>query len=353
MKTFIINFILLILFFSNQNLLANEKSTLDVKTEHKVQTKILFDEIYDIDLSGGHYNAVVEILLTWDGDTSLFDKKFGYETIHGNTYRNFISKIWHPEFLIQNATTPRKTFNKTLGVQDGKFELFEKFSVKLAIDAEMPSFPFGELDLYMEISSYSGNLKKMILVPDTMEIGHKDADGHGHVVIKGNWTLKDTGVAVQARNSLNHGGKEKFSYLISHVKVIHDYWDSVQKIIFPITAIIFLSMILNPFFPLNIERSSNGYWRAYGNWALFFAVPAYKFALAGSIPTTHYLGLIDFLFIFALLVVTVNLIFAFYSNYLFMHNETEKGNNLEKFSRTSFPVISALLFIALLLLILY
>jgi hypothetical protein len=130
---------------------------------------------------------------------------------------------------------------------------------------------------------------------------------------------------------------------------MHDFWDSVQQVIFPIAAIILLSMIINIFFPLNKERSLNGYWRAYGNWALFFAVPAYKFALADSVPTTHYLALIDVLFIFALLIVTSNLILSFYSNYLFMHEQTEKGNYVEKFTQRWFPLLSALLFILFLI----
>ncbi len=334
---------------SGQNFSVVENSTLTSGTEHEVRAKVLFEGIQNIDLSRGHYDAVVEVLLTWDGDTVSFEKEFGSKTIHGNEYKNFIANIWHPEFLIANAAKPRKTFYKTLGVQRGKFELFEKFRVNLTIDANMPSYPFGVLDLYMEISSYSGSISKMILVPEKIEIGHRDSEGNGHVVVKGNWTVKKTGTVVQARNSLNHGGEEKFSYLITHVTVMHDFWDSVQQVIFPIAAIILLSMIINIFFPLNKERSLNGYWRAYGNWALFFAVPAYKFALADSVPTTHYLALIDVLFIFALLIVTSNLILSFYSNYLFMHEQTEKGNYVEKFTQRWFPLLSALLFILFLI----
>ena len=36
-----------------------------INNEHLVHTKILYDEIYDIDISEGHYRASVEVLLAW------------------------------------------------------------------------------------------------------------------------------------------------------------------------------------------------------------------------------------------------------------------------------------------------
>ena len=38
----------------------------DINTEHLVHTKILYDEIYDIDISEGHYRTSVEVLLAWE-----------------------------------------------------------------------------------------------------------------------------------------------------------------------------------------------------------------------------------------------------------------------------------------------
>ena len=51
-----------------------------IKTDHLVHTKILYDEIYDIDISEGHYRASVEVLLVWeDKKTEEFLTKFGVE----------------------------------------------------------------------------------------------------------------------------------------------------------------------------------------------------------------------------------------------------------------------------------
>ena len=320
-------------------------------TDHVVDTEILFDEIYNIDISGGHFDATAEIMLSWDGDITAFTKKFGNKTIHGEKMEKFLKTVWYPEFLIANSTASRTTFYRTLSVENGKFELFEKFGSRLTIDAEMPRYPFGNLDLYMEISAYSGNIDQMLFKPGKIKIGHKDSDGHGHVVIKGNWSYVKSASEAQNRSSLNHGGKEKFSYLISHVQVVHDYWDSVQKIIFPVTAIIILSMLINFYFPLERDRATTAYWRFYGNWALFFAVPAYKFALQGEIPTTHYIGLIDFLFIFSLFIVTANLILAFTSHYYFIYDNPKKAIATENFIRKRFPFFALIFFVGLLFLI--
>ena len=50
-----------------------EKS--EIKTEHLVETKILYDEIYGIDISEGHYRVSVEVLMIWK------DKKTSTDTL--------------------------------------------------------------------------------------------------------------------------------------------------------------------------------------------------------------------------------------------------------------------------------
>ena len=43
---------------------------------HSVKAKILFNEIYDINISEGNYKVSAELLLSWDGDINPFLKKF-------------------------------------------------------------------------------------------------------------------------------------------------------------------------------------------------------------------------------------------------------------------------------------
>ena len=157
----------------------------DIKTDHLVFTKILYDEIYDINISEGHYRASVEVLLAWEDEkTTEFLAKFGDEIIHGEELDEYLHEIWYPEFFISNAESPRTVHYKTLDVLDGKFELFERFDAELSIDAEMPKYPFGDLDLFLDIASFSGNKEKMVFYPKSIEIGHHDAH---HKVVKGNW----------------------------------------------------------------------------------------------------------------------------------------------------------------------
>ena len=77
-------------------------------------------------------------------------------------------------------------------------------------------------------------------------IGHYDAH---HKVVKGNWEVEKAILEEEGRTSLNHGGHEKFSYLIAHVNIDHGFLDALQKIIIPIFSIVFLSLLMNHFYP--------------------------------------------------------------------------------------------------------
>lgn len=84
-------FIILLIFLNismnvtNASETGNKNTDASIEqTDHLVISDVLFDEIYDIDLSEGHYRASVEILLSWEADTSTFLEKFGDEIIHGH-----------------------------------------------------------------------------------------------------------------------------------------------------------------------------------------------------------------------------------------------------------------------------
>ncbi len=315
----------------------------DINTEHLVYTKILYDEIYDIDISEGHYRASVEVLFAWeDPKTEDFLAKFGDEIIHGEKLDEYLHEIWYPEFFVSNAETPRTVHYKTLDVLDGKFELFERFDAELSIDAEMPKYPFGNLDLFLDIASFSGNKQKMVFYPESIEIGHHDAH---HKVLKGNWEVEKTILEEEGRTSLNHGGHEKFSYLIAHVNVTHGFIDALQKILFPIFSVVFLSLLINHVFTWNIDMYN---WRIGAQLTLFLTIPALKFSLAGELPTTHYLNFTDALFIWATFVVTFNLIIGIISKYSISSEGNKSGLSLETFAKISSP-LTAILVIGLLL----
>ena len=119
----ILAFIVLISLFAVNSLLAASKShsnshsdDKNIKTEHLVEATLLFDEIYDIDISEGHYRVSVEILMAWEGETEKFLNKFGDTIIHGLKMEKFMEQIWYPEFFVANAENPRVTHYKTLDV---------------------------------------------------------------------------------------------------------------------------------------------------------------------------------------------------------------------------------------------
>jgi len=319
---------------------------------HLVEAIVLFDEIYNIDISEGHYRVSAELMMIWDGNTDQFVSEFGDSVIHGKHLDEFLETTWSPEFFISNAANPRVTHYKTLDVIDGKFELFERFEADLSIDAVMPRYPFGNLDLYMEIAAFSGNQNFMRWKPKEILIGHDDAH---HVIVKGNWRVHRTGLEETVRSSLNHGGKEKFSYLVSHVNVVHDAMTALQKVILPLSSIIILSLVLNHFLSTTAltsgqirELSSDYGINLSAQITLFLVIPALKFSLASEMPATHYLNLTDGLFILATLVVAFNLLISVVSLSLAVNGKIQKSCKLENYAEIASPIFTIIAFLLIL-----
>ena len=281
--------------------------------------------------------------MTWEADTTQFLSEFGDKIIHGEKLELFLNKNWHPEFIIANAENPRTTHYQTLDVIDGKYELFERFEADLSIDAIMPRYPFGELDLFMEMAAFSGSQSLMRWEPVEIFIGHDDAH---HVVLKGNWKVKSAGLEEASRSSLNHGGKERFSYLISHVNVAHDAVTAIQKILLPLSSIILLSLVVNHLISATSladtknRKLSEDYGINVGvQITLFLVIPALKFSLASDMPSTHYLNFTDGVFILATLIVAMNLILGIISLSLAVNGNVQKSVKLESYSKIGSPII--------------
>ena len=328
---------------NNENKHKTNVTSGEITPEHLVESLVLFDEIYDINISEGHYRVSAELMMTWEADTTQFLSEFGDKIIHGEKLDVFLDKIWHPEFIIASAENPRTTHYKTLDVVDDKYELFERFEADLSVDAIMPRYPFGELDLFMEMAAFSGSQSLMRWKPVNISIGHHDAH---HVVVKGNWEVKSTGLEEVTRSSLNHGGKERFSYLISHVNVAHDAVTALQKILLPLSSIILLSLVVNHLISATslADKKNRKLSEDYGinvgvQITLFLVIPALKFSLASDMPSTHYLNFTDGLFILATLTVAMNLILGIISLSLAVNGNVQKSVNLESYSKIGSPIM--------------
>ena len=322
---------------------ANEpRASKQIEAEHDVRATLLFNELYDIDVAEGHYKASVEILMTWEGVEKERLTEIGGDVVHGKALDKVLEEIWHPEFIVANAEMPRVTHYRTLSVQNGEFELFERFDVDLSVDAEMRRYPFGDLDLFIELAAFSGNVTKMQWVPNEIFIGHDDAH---HRVVKGNWVVSSINLEATNRKSLNHGGTEYFSYLISHVNIAHNSFTAVQKVLFPLFSIIVLSLIFNQFLNTNAialrgepETSPFMDISLGGQLTLFLTIPALKFALEADMPATHYLNFADGLFNLATLIVSVNLTLSVLSHSWAFGGSAERAIKFEKFSKYFSPL---------------
>ena len=324
------------------------RSSTQIEAEHDVRATLLFNELYDIDLAEGHYKASLEIMMTWADVEGEKLSGIGDDVIRGKALDEVLEEIWHPEFIVANAEKPRVTRYRTLSAKNGEFELFERFDADLSVDAEMRRYPFGNLDLFLELAAFSGNVTKMQWVAKEILIGHEDAH---HQVVKGNWAVSSTNLEATTRKSLNHGGKEKFSYLISHVNIAHNSSTAIQKVLFPLFSIIVLSLIFNQYLNANAialrgepETSPFLDVSVGGQLTLILTIPALKFALEPDMPATNYLNLADGLFLLATLIVSVNLILSVLSHSWAFGGSAERAIKFDRFSKYFSPLLG---FIAL------
>ena len=311
-----------------------------------IEVMLLIDRLYDIDLSNSTYRMEAEIILDWK-DPELVKKikeKHQEVTFTGAKLKKILADAWHPEFIIANEVSPRTTDFQTLKIfDDGTLEVFEKFITKVAFDADIREYPFGDIDLTLDISAFTHEFNEMVLKPTFFEIGH---GRENEQVIKGPWYLKDKYVT-ESRDHRLSSHSAVFSHNKFHFILQHDFMDSVQKIILPIAAVLIFSTFLNYF--LSLQFKSNAEWRIGGQITLVLTILALKFSLTGQIPVTHYLNFVDELFLIAIMVVGLNLIMGIVIHNLYLRRPAGRASRIE----LGYKIIQPFLLITLLALAVY
>mgnify|MGYP003783909929 CR=1 FL=1 len=305
-----------------------------------VKLDVVIDEIRDISIGNAQFEVVAEILLTWNLP-ELTATVSSPKTIVGSAIAETLKDTWNPEIFIANALEPRNIMAQSLTVYpNGNVELYEKFSVAVSMEASMPTYPFGEVDLHLEIQSVNHALPELVFQPRKFEFGHH---GTSNEVVKGNWSLHDKNAEVIEVSSLSHGGDSRFSVAILRMAVAHDFLDIAQKILAPLLSVMFLSLIINRYIVIYETESGgdNGNWRVGGQLTLLLTLFALKFSLGDDIPATHYLTMIDALFISVGLLVVLALTWGIYIIYLFQAGRVELAQKFELKSNMIFLLVCA------------
>jgi len=301
-----------------------------------VRVDLIIDEVSDISISHGRFQIVAELLLSWTGNNAGLVDASGSRTLVGDTIETFFAESFNPSVFIANAESPREVIARSLTLfPDGRVELFEKFAVSLGFETNIPAYPFGDLDLHLELQSANHALPELDFKPRHFEFGHEDID---HSIVKGNWYLLGKSSEVASTKSLSHGGKSHFSVAIFHIKVAHDFFDVAQKILIPLLSILLLSMFINRYIVIYATETGgdNGNWRVGGQLTLLLTLFALKFSLGDDIPATHYLTMVDALFVAVGFIVVVVLMWGIYVIYLFQSGNVELGHKFEHKSNSVF-----------------
>ena len=281
-----------------------------------VEVSYLVDEIRDIDLTKGHFTTTAEMLLKWKPTYDINNHDEDVVLI-GDHLHDFLEKNWHPEFVINNEENPRETLYKKLTIfKDGTYQLIEKFNSEITIHTQMLKYPFGNLDLHLDVAAFTHHAGEMILKPVKFEFGHTDNKSD---VIKGSWTLVDDYFKSKLKPMLG-GGEKLYSNIIFHFVIVHDFMDSVQKIFFPLFLVMIVSMCMNVF--CSLQFGANADWRIGGQMTLVLTIVAIKFSLASELPITHGISLVDKLFILATAIASLNLIGSVFINDFFQRKKS-------------------------------
>ena len=307
-----------------------------------VTVDVVVDEIRNISIGNANFEIVAETLLTWTLP-QLANQATVERTITGTAVDETLANTWDPGIYIRNALQPRTIVARSLTIYpDGHIELYEKFSAVLSIDASMPTYPFGEIDLHLELQSVNHPLPELLLAPRKFELGHH---GNSDEVAKGNWSLHDRRTEVTETSSLSHGGTSRFSVAVLHLALAHDFFDIAQKILAPLLSVMFLSLLINRYIVIYETESGgdNGNWRVGGQLTLLLTLFALKFSLGDEIPATHYLTMIDALFIAVGLIVVLALVWGIYVIYSFQSGRIEFAQKLEHKSNIIFLLLAACL----------
>ena len=310
----------------------------------EVNVALVINEIRDIDISRSHLNAVAEVLMSWDSNNSVAREPAPLnmpKTLSGADLEAFLTAQWTPEFYVTNAEAPRETIVRSASLyDDGRVEYFEKFRATLTVDAGIPSYPFGELDTQLEQRAYTHPAAELRFLPESFSLGHESGE---ESVVKGNWSAVGHRAEAVEAAGLRQGGKMLFSGIVYHTAITHDFLDIAQKIFIPLISLIFISLFINRFCSLRHSEMDNGDWRIGGQLTLLLTVFALRFSVSDEIPLTHYINLLDAVFISSSVIVVINLITSIFIIHLYQSGKDTAGQRAESLSQVALPGLTIVL----------
>lgn len=305
---------------------SEEAKKYDGGSKH-VKVFMVIDRIFNIDISAGTYEVEAELLLKWrnDEDIERIRSEFKEHTYAGEKMQKIIDKIWHPEFIVKSELHRRETLFSTIHLnKDGSLELFEKFETILPINTDIREYPFGTLQLNLDIVAFTHDAHEMVFDPIHFELGHPEQDTP---VLVGNWSLVDFYIDKKIAHRLSTTD-QVFTQNGFHFIIKHDFNDTLQKIFFPLGGVLLISLFLNLF--SSMRHAANYEARVQGQLTLLLTVFALKFTLAGEIPQTHYMNLIDMIFMIATGAIVLNLFSSIGVGEIFLNGKKETAARVEK-----------------------
>ena len=207
------------------------------------------------------------------------------------------------------------------------------------MDTNIKEYPFGILDLQLNILSVNNTSEKMIFLPKSFKIGHEDSI---HNTIKGNWTIINFYTKELFKKSLLFNNK-KLSHNEFHFQIKHDFTDALQKIFIPLFIVILISLFIN--FYCRMKHSTNYDFNINGQLVLLLTIVALRFSLNEDLPKTHYLNLTDLLFLSSFIIPTICLLGSIFLLRMYQNNNAIRAEYLEGYFAYSTIFIAVILLV--------
>lgn len=272
-----------------------------------VHTYLYLEDINDIKLGTGTYDITANLVMRWIDPRLAFSSADNSTRPHvwmGKRADNFVDSIWHPILDVSGERGITSNTVQSVAVYpDGTVVLRQKFTSSPRFTGELLNFPFGHLNLELDITSVAVDVDEM-----QFRLAHLSPSHSMQAlddVIHGNWTPSDIHWSTSTVSRPDHPDQQ-FPQIDLRIMVEHDFIDGVHKILLPLSVIALVSWALLWLNFIHLPPYSSP--RIAGTITLMLTTIALKFVLDRELPVVHYLTLSDLLFNATIIMLSFSLI---------------------------------------------
>lgn len=310
-----------------------------------IHTYLYLEDINDIKLGTGTYDITALIVMRWRDPRlafSLTEDSVTPQMWMGKRAEKHLETIWHPILDIAGEKGLTSNTVHSLAIYpDGTIILRQKFTGTPRFTGELIHFPFGSLNLSLNIASVAMDDTQLQFKLEQLSPSQnmKAVDD----VLHGNWYPQSIKWGTSTITRLDVP-EQRFPQIDVQILVNHDFVDGVHKVLLPLIVIALASWAL---LGMNfIRQPSFSSPRIGGTVTLILTTIALKFVLDRELPVVHYLTLSDLLFNVTIVMLSLSLLGSCTAGALFIERGPEGALRFNLWLRRLYPLLYVLMLLA-------